>query len=232
LSDGLKHFLQRERSRGIRARIIPDRLAVPPRDAASSPPPHSWATSRRMRSTHAPGIGRSREDRRTRRGRPRHAASPGRSPRISCECHDSQPARCGTRVRRPRPRIRSMPESPGNRQWLPPPDRQVQKGERNAKVDSPYIILYGPGGTGRQCPSPSTRKFIRGIASPGKHPGRNRSLSENRSAVCLIFVPVFVLFLEERRGGIIPPICSLWRNGSSPRCSSSSSSAGCWSDSC
>jgi hypothetical protein len=71
----------------------------------------------------------------------------------------------------------------------------VQKGERNAKIDTPYIILYCPGRTGRQCPSPSTREFIQGIASPGKHSGRNRYLSENRSAVCLIFVPVFVLFL-------------------------------------
>ena len=35
-----------------------------------------------------------------------------------------------------------------------------------------------------------------------------------------------------RRVRINPPVCSGWRNASFPRCSSSSSSAGCWSGSC
>ena len=35
-----------------------------------------------------------------------------------------------------------------------------------------------------------------------------------------------------RKVRVNPPGCSGWRNGLFPRCSSSSSSAGCWSDSC
>jgi hypothetical protein len=138
-----------------------------------------------------PGSGRTCEARRTRRGKPRHAARPCRSLRMPCKGCDRPLARRNTRARRPRPSIRSMPGSPGCLRWLRPPDRPVRKEAQVAKLGWSSFILFAPAGQVVDILPAGTRNHPMDSISrngPGAEPGAvrilPRCLSEYEIGVC------------------------------------------------
>jgi len=179
---------------------------------------------------HEPGsVGRARSTDPSRK-----AATCGhlsRSLQIACKGCDSPLARCGTRVRRLR--VRTMPEYS-----QPPTATAIRSAGASGRTvaENRLVILHPltPTRFGPATSSPTGKEIILQTGSPESMRDGIGNCPKHASPFVLISARCFVLTAgrEPEGSGQSTAVCSGWRNGLFPRCSSSRLSAGYWSDSC